>query len=142
MNHAERQLRLAKYDRSSEYVAEAEHILPMEHRSIESQHRIAIIKTHIALALEHPEREKCVHNYKSLLKRNPCFEYREGLRELEKIYAIKLPDVDLLTRKDNSFHIDTAFTHVAPFVPPIGALTGVWEEVISRAEESEVMLSA
>jgi hypothetical protein len=131
-----------KYDRSSEYVDKAEHILPIEYRSIESQHRIAIIKTYLALARERPEVEKCLDDYQSLLKRNPCLEYRHGLLELKNIYKEKVPDVDLLTRKDNSLHIDTAFTHVIPFVTPVGALKGVGEEAIPREEESEVMLSA
>ena len=142
MNHAERQLGLTKYDRSSEYVAEAEHILPQEHRSIESQHRIAIIKTHIALAHKRPDREMCMHDYLSLLDRNPCLEYRHGLRELKDRYKKNVPNVDLLTRKDNSLFVDTTFTHIYPFVTPIGALKGVGGEVSPRAEESEVMLSA
>jgi hypothetical protein len=144
MNYAERQLLLPEpeYDRSSEYVAKAEHILPNQYRSIESQHRIAITKTGIALARQRTGDEKCVDDYLSLLDRNPCPEYRYGLQELKNHYGNEVPDVELLTRRDNSLHVDTAFTQVLPFVTPIGALKGVWEEAIQREEESEVMLPA
>jgi hypothetical protein len=101
MNHAERQLRLTK----------------LEHCSIESQHQIAIVKTHLALARIRPDCVKCVHDYRSLLDRNPCLEYRHGLRELKKRYKKKVPNVSLLMRKDNSLYVDT--THLLPFVRSI-----------------------
>jgi hypothetical protein len=141
MNCAERQLQRAKYDRSAEYVAKAELILPIEHRSIESQHRIAITKTHIFLAQNHLYSEKCVHDYLNLLDRNPCFEYRHGLRELKVHYDIEAGEENLLTRKDNSLHVDAAFNQFLTFVTPIGALKGVEGEENPLEEESEVMLS-
>lgn len=117
MHHAEHQLRDRNFDRSSEYLEEAEQIFStMEWRSIESHHRIAIVKTQLALATNDPEYQKYLQHYISVIHRYRCFEYRHGLRELKRAYPKKVPNVNLLKLKDNSLFVDTTFTHILPYV--------------------------
>jgi hypothetical protein len=117
MNQAEYQLQCGDFDCSSAHLKEANEKMPSN--SIESQHRIASLKTQLALQSNDPEREKCVHEYLRVLDRYPCFEYRHVLRELKRRYESQVPDVELLTLEDESLFVGTAFTHILPFVMSI-----------------------
>jgi hypothetical protein len=119
-NQAEYQLQCKDFDCSAMHLKNAEDIFndkeKMLWHAIEAHHRIASIKTHLALKSDDPEREKCVHEYMRVLDRHPCFEYRHVLRELKRRYESQVPDVDLLTLEDESLFVGTAFTHILPFV--------------------------
>jgi hypothetical protein len=147
MHHAEHELVLGHFDRTSEYLKEAEDISKtMQWHSIETQHRFTCVKTTLALADmdSEYEPEECVQNYLKVINRYPCFEYRHGLRALKRIHRSQVPDAHILTRKD--LFVDTTFTHILPFVMPIyvgqyKGVEGCGEEAISREYESEVMVS-
>jgi hypothetical protein len=108
-NQAEYQLQCGDFDCSAERRGEAEDIFndkeKMPWHSIEALHRLASLKTHLALQNNESEREKCVHEYLSVLDRYPCPEYRHILRELKTRYDSQIPDVDLLTLEDESLYI-------------------------------------
>jgi hypothetical protein len=119
MYHAEHQLRCREFDRCSEYLTEAEEIFStMQWHSIESHHRVAAVKTALALERNDPEHEDYFQNYINVINRYRCFEYRHGLRELKRRYPSQVPDLELLTLKDNALFVDTTFTHIHPFLTP------------------------
>jgi hypothetical protein len=119
-NKAEYQLQRKKFDCSAEHLKEAEEISndkqKMPYHSIEALHRLASLKTHLALQKNKSEREKRVHEYLSVINRYPCFEYRHCVRELKRRYKSQVPDAKLLTLDDKFLYIGTAFTHILPYV--------------------------
>jgi hypothetical protein len=150
LHHAEHQLGLGDFDCSSKYLKEAEAIFKtMQWHSIENQHRLASVKTILALADERSEYEpeECVEHHLHIIERYPCFEYRHGLWTLKDRYDSQVPDSPLLNNEDNSLFVDTTFTDILPFMIPIyvGRYTGsgrCGEEENLQGDESEVRLSA
>jgi hypothetical protein len=125
-NQAEYQLGRRNFDQAYHRLKEAkEKFAAMPWHSIEVQHRIASLETRWALESDDPEGERYVHTYRSVLKRNPCFEYRHCLRALKHRFKKHVPDGNLLTRDDKYLFVDTMHTLIQPLMIPI--LEGVEE---------------
>jgi hypothetical protein len=84
----------------------------MDLHSIESTHRVAWLKTVLALEDNDTEYPEALHNYMSVFGRYPCYEYLDGLRQLKRAYENQLADVNL--PKDQPMFLDTTYTHILP----------------------------
>jgi hypothetical protein len=117
-NRAEYWLGRGKIDLAYQRLTDAkEKFASMPWHSIEAQHRIASLEAQLALARGDPERERYVDEYQSVLKRNPCYEYRHWLQVLKNgRIGSEVPDVELLTLDDNSLFVDTMHTLIQPFM--------------------------
>lgn len=115
MGHAEHQLQLGNFEDTRGHLIEAEDIFStMEWHSIESQHRIAYVRTKLALASNDREHPKYLQHYMRVFHHYPCFQYRHGLGALKRAYSGELAHVTL--PDDHSMFLDTTYTHIYPFV--------------------------
>jgi hypothetical protein len=137
-NQAEYQLGLRDFDLAYHRLTDAkEKSAAMPWNPIEAQHRIASLETRWALESENPEGERYAHTYRSVLERNPCFEYRHCLRTLKERFEEDVPDAELLTLDEKSLFVDTMHTLIQPFMIPI--LEGVGEAIPQSEEGGDGM---
>jgi hypothetical protein len=113
ITHAEYKLRRGNIDLASEDKEEAEGLLDTMHwHSIESTHRVAYIKTALALENDDDDYPEVLENYMSIFGRFPCHEYLHGLRQLKSTYKDQLAHVKL--PEDRRKFVSTAFAHIIP----------------------------
>jgi hypothetical protein len=115
VSHAEHQLERKDFDCAEKHLIDTEEIFTtIQCRSIESHHRIAYIKTKLALERKDREHQKYIEQYIDVFHRYPSFEYRHSLGALKGLYENELAHVTL--PNDHSMFLDTTYTHIYPFV--------------------------